>query len=530
VTKSQPASHSMSQRSNLIEENQKNIGVASLANPLVMDDNSLLSKSPPVDQEKLDRSLVHGVAWTGIIKWVSNIIAWVGSLVVARLLSPDDYGLVGMATVYMGFVSLLNEFGLGSVVIVYRKLTDEQIKQLNTFSVLLGLAFFAISYVASIPLAIFFKTSQLRWVVVAMSTAFMVSAFQIVPNALLRRDLQFKTLALIDGIQAVVQSSSMVVFALIGFRYWTLVLGGLLGTMVSTVLVCTRRMQPFAWPHTRGVRAALDFSGDVVIGRISWYVSENADFLVAGRFLGKAALGAYSYAWTLAGLPLERISSLINRVLPSIFSAVQDEMASMRRYLLTITEGLALITFPIAFGTAVVSDELVPFVLGEKWRGAILPLRLLSAYGAFRSIYTFIPYVLFNTGHIKFWKWNSVLSAALLPISFYIGSYWGTGGIAAAWMIVHPFLAMLNYWRAFRTIKLSLLEYLKSILPALWGSLCMVCVVMALKLVVTRAWPLPARLGIEVLGGAVTYLSVLFICHRGRLTSFYQFLRKMRSN
>jgi teichuronic acid exporter len=480
------------------------------------------------DKRNLDRSLVKGVAWTGGVKWVSQVVAWASSLLVARLLSPEDYGLVGMAAVYMGFVSLLNEFGLGAAVVVQRKLTDEQVKQLNAFSVLLGLALFGISCALSMPLAVFFKTAHLRWVVMAMSTAFVVSSFQTIPNALLQRDLRFKTLAFIEGAQAIIQALSTLVFALIGMGYWTLVLGGLVGTVTLTLLVCAQRMQPFAWPRIRDIKHALNFSTDVVIGKVSWYVASNTDFLVAGRILGKVALGTYSFAWTLANIPLDRISALVNRVLPSIFSAVQSELASMRRYLLTITEGLALISFPIAFGCALVSDDLVLLLLGAKWSGVILPLRLLSAYAAFRSIYTFIPYVLFNSGHVRFWKWNSVVSAVVLPLSFYLGSYWGTGGIAGAWIVIHPLVALPSCWRAFKTIELPWLDYFRSIWPALSGSALMLAVVVAVKLLIVSSWSLPLRLGTEVLAGGSAYAFTLLAFHRARLASFYAVLRDVR--
>ncbi len=514
---------------NLVEEYEEGLCDIFPDSAAVDDDTSVPSGSPLIDTRSLDHSLVQGIAWTGSMKWVSQILTWVGSLFVARLLTPQDYGLVGMAAVYMGFVSLLNEFGLGTVIVTQRDLTNEQVKQLNTFSIFLGLTFFAVSCLASLPLAVFFKTSQLRWVLAAMSTAFVITAFRTVPYAILQRDLQFKTLALIEAIQSLIQAFSMVVFALVGLRYWTLVLGGLVGTVASTVLVWTRSRQPFAWPQAHSLKRALNFSADVLIARISWYFSSNADFLVAGRVLGKAALGAYTFGWTIANIPLERISTLITRLTPSVFSAVQSELASLRRYLLTLTEGLALITFPISFGVAIVAEELVLVVLGEKWRGVVLPLRLLSAYAGFRSIFILIPQLLVNTGHVKFWKWNCVATTILLPISFYVGSHWGTGGIAAAWIVIHPFVVLPYYWKAFRTIKLSPLEYFKSVLPALWGSLCMGCVVLALKILVAPAWALPFRLGVEILGGVATYLSVLLIYHRPRLTAFHEYLVDLRS-
>src|SRR5439155_593304 len=113
---------------------------------------------------------------------------------------------------------------------------------------------------------------------------------------------------------------------------------------------------------------------------LGWYVSANTDFLVAGRILGKTALGFYNVAWTLASVPVDKVAALVGQVTPAFFSAVQTDRPAMRRYLLRITEGIALITFPVSLGLVLVARDFVLVVLGSKWEGTIAPLRLLAAY------------------------------------------------------------------------------------------------------------------------------------------------------
>src|SRR3989454_294659 len=169
----------------------------------------------------LDRSLLYGVAWTAAAKWVSQALSWISWLIVARLLSPEDYGLLGMAAIYLGLITLLSEFGLGTAVLAVRELNVEQINQLNSLAVVLGLASLLASCVVAIPLGRFFHAPQLPLVVVAMSATFVITSFKTVPLALLQRDLRFKALAFIDLSQALVLAISMVGFAVAGFRYWT---------------------------------------------------------------------------------------------------------------------------------------------------------------------------------------------------------------------------------------------------------------------------------------------------------------------
>src|ERR1700737_3623372 len=135
------------------------------------------------DLQRLDVSLVRGIAWTGAAKWSSQVLAWISTLVVARILTPDDYGLVSMATVYLGVLTLVSEFGLGSAVVTLRDLNEEQIAQLNGLSVCLGLGGFAISRVVAVSLGRFFGSPGLPRVIVVMSMGFIATSFQTIPSS-----------------------------------------------------------------------------------------------------------------------------------------------------------------------------------------------------------------------------------------------------------------------------------------------------------------------------------------------------------
>ena len=224
-----------------------------------------------VDFSALDRSLLRGLAWTSAAKWVGQLLAWGSTLIVARLLTPEDYGLVGMASIYLGVITLISEFGLGSTVITLRDLSGEQVAQLNGLSVLVGVASFALSCAAAIPLGRFFHAPELPAVVVALSTAFVVTSFKTIPYSLLQRDMRFRALAFMETGRALILAVSMIAFALLGLRYWTLVIGGLLSSVMSTAAVLALRRHRFAWPRRRSLSHALTFSGHILVGRLSWY-------------------------------------------------------------------------------------------------------------------------------------------------------------------------------------------------------------------------------------------------------------------
>ena len=490
---------------------------------------AVVAPAPAADRAILDKSLFWGLAYTGGVKWLTQILAWASTLVVARLLAPDDYGLVGMAAVYIGLVTLINEFGLGIAIITKRELTEHELAQLNTLSVAIGLTALAISWGGAIPLAHFFGAPPLRWVVVTMSLGFLISGFQTVPTALLQRELQFKWLALLEAYQAIIIGASMILLALIGFGYWTLVLGNLLGTTFLTAMVVAKRSHRFAWPRLRELRPALAFSSHILVGRLAWYVQANADFLVAGRVLGQRALGVYSVGWTLASVPVDKVSSIAARVTPAFFSAVQTDRAALRRYLLVLTEALALITIPLAWGLALVADEVVLLVLGEKWQAVTGPLRILAVVASLRAVVTLLSQVLNATGHSRFSMYKATLDAILLSAAFWVGSGWGIVGIAAAWLTIYPLLVVPVYWFVFRNIAMPPAQYLRVIWPALSGALVMAAAVITLKLVLPPTWELPLRFLIEVSAGAGVYLAILLVWHRERLGIITQRLVELRS-
>ena len=470
----------------------------------------------------LDRSLLHGLAWTGAAKWCSQALSWASTLIVARLLTPADYGLVGMAGIYLGLVTLLAEFGLGTVVVTGRELRPEQVGQLNGLSLLLGLASFLASCAMAIPLGRFFRAPQLPLVVAALSTTFVLSSLKTVPLALLQRDFRFKALALVDTSQTLVLAVSMIGFALAGFRYWTLVLGGLLGALISTGAILKLRHPAFAWPRFRSLKPAMALSSRLIITRLSWYAYSNADFLVAGRVLGKAALGFYDFGWTLANVPVEKVTALVTQVTPAFFSAVQTELPGMRRYLLRLTEGIAFVTFPVSLGLVLVAKDFVLLTLGSKWEGTVAPLQLLGAYAGLRSITPLLPVVLTTIRDSEFVMWNSIAAAIVMPVSFYFaGSRWGIVGLGMAWVLVYPLIASTLCWRVFRKIELAPRAYFIAVWPALSGTALMAAVVLTVTAFSDPRWTTGWRLAAQVGAGVITYALACLVLHRERLKDLY---------
>lgn len=489
---------------------------------------SSTESQPPA--RSLDRSFLVGIAWTGGVKWAIQIVSWASTVIVARLLSPSDYGLMGMAAVYLGLVALVNEFGLTAAILRGRDLSDSQIAQIGGFGIALGALFCLISVGAAIPIANFYREPAVRVIITVLSVNFILSSASVLPRSLLARDLDFRRLAWIDGATNIVQLASTIVLAFLGFRYMALVLGSLMGRIAGAVLANLARPHRIAIPRQlRSISESVLVGWHVVVGRISWYTYQNADFAIVGRVLGKVALGAYTIGWEIATLPVERVSALVGQVTPGVFSTVQADRPALRRYYLGVVEGLAFITFPGAVGISLTAPLLVPALLGDKWTAAILPLQLLAFYAGLRSIDTVTPQVLIYTGHSRQSMWYTVLAAVVLPVLFLLGTHWGAAGVAFVWIVAYPLVVSPIYRLVFRILDLSPRTYLRALWPAASGTAVMTVAVLATRYLLPDGLDLRARLVSEVIVGAVVYAAAMYVFHRERILKAVAPLRASRS-
>lgn len=465
------------------------------------------------------------------MKWAGQVVAWAATFIVARLLTPSDYGVVGAASLYLGLLTIISEFGIGSAVVVLRTLTSAQLRQINTISVGFGLIGFLVSAALSHWVAQFFRSPAVGPVVIALSSTFLIGSFKTVPWALLQRDMRFQRIAAFEGMQAIVLAGLSVIMALAGFRYWTLVIASIVSAAITTGLALTFHWVGFARPIWGEVRRAVIFSKDIISQRIAWFTYSNSDFLVAGRVLGEQALGGYTMAWTLANTPIDKIGSVILQVTPSVLSAVQHDQAATARYVASTTEAVAGVTFPLFIGLALVAPDFVNVVLGAKWAFIITPLRLLSVYACFRVILPVLAQVLTIRGEERFAARNMMLGAVVLPVTFLIASRWGLTGIATGWILVHPLIAYRLVYRALKSLGMSFRQFFaKPLWPALSSCAVMAVAVFSVHVLVPSGTPSWQRLAASTAAGAVGYCGSLVVLHRDRLRVLFSMFATLKSS
>jgi PST family polysaccharide transporter len=484
---------------------------------------------PKRESRELDHALVKGVAWTGAASWIAQALSWLSTLVVVRLLSPDDYGLVALATVYLGLATMLSEFGIGTAVVTLRDLTRRQLAELNMVALLFALTAMLISIVAAPFVAKFFGSSRMVTLIWVMSLALPIGALGSVSHALLQKELEFRFLATVQIIQSLSAALTTLILAVLGADYWALALGPALGQTVLTALIVIRQPTGLAWPSWPSLGPVLQFSRQIITERLAWYGYSQADKLVIGRWIGEVSTGLYSVASTFGLIAVEKVTVLMLRVAPAVFSAVQNDATALRRYLLSMTEAVAIVTFPVSIGLALVAEDFVVVLLGEPWIGAVVPLQFLAVYAAFQSVSPLLNRVLAVIHETRFNMNLAVATFIVLPIAFILSTRWGLTGIAAAWLVVPLLQLPPIYLRLHRRIGLRVPEYL----VALWPALSSVAV-MSGAVLLLQAWSgydgLSRVMGLvsTILVGAVAYAGTILLVHGNRVRAFRELMAEMR--
>ena len=410
---------------------------------------------------------ISGLKWTAAGKFGAQIITWAITLIVIRLLTPEDYGLLAMATVFIAFMLMLSEAGLAPALIQQQNLDEASLRSVFAIVIIINLSLLALLNLLAPVIAAFFDEERLVLILRIMSLQFLLSIFGTLPSVHMYRELKFKHLSLIHLVATISGSVLTLVLAFAQFGVWALVFGNLLISLCNVAAL--NIIAPF-YLRPRfslvGMRSLLAFGGNVTASRLLWFFFTQIDVIIVGKMLGKEMLGFYSVSMQLASMPVQRVSAIVNQVAFPVFSKIQHDHQQFRNVVLKAIRVLSLVAFPILWGISSVADELVLLVLGEKWEAAVLPLKLLALMMPFRMVANFIPTATDALGRPDIALKNVILASAVMPISFIVGSEWGLTGVVLAWVTVYLVVLFINIQRMMSAIGLGLQNFIHAIFPA----------------------------------------------------------------
>lgn len=324
--------------------------------------------------------------WNVSLKLPYEVFRFATSIIVARILEPKDFGIVSIATMTIYYSNTITNFGFNQALVQRKDITDRHINSVFTFDLAISLCLASLFYVLAPSIAEFFNSPESKNVIKALSVVFVLTTLHDLPYTLLRRGIDFRTIALTDTVQEVSMSLLTLGLAVLGYRYWAIVFGHLIPLFFATVYLLIKVRMPRISYHHDSLKELFSFGFWSFINMQVYFFSTRIDRLIIGRVLTPSILGLYDKAKSLQQMPSEGIGVNITTVLFSSFSRAQhsrDELKNMLRKGLLI---VSAINFPIYLGLYAVAPHFVLVLLGEKWRGMIPALQILSIAGLFISL------------------------------------------------------------------------------------------------------------------------------------------------
>jgi len=378
-----------------------------------------------------------------------------GSMVVlARLLTPADFGLVGMVTAFTGFLGLFRDAGLSMATVQRDAITDTQTSTLFWVNLAVGGLLAALAAGAAPILAAFYSESRLIWVSIILGTSFIFNGAAAQHRALLQRRMRFTTLVTIDIVSLVLGTTAGIATALAGYGYWALVVMtvgtpgiGLIGTWLAAQWVPQ-------WPQRRsGIRSMLLFGGTVTLNNVIVYIAYNVDKVLLGKFYGAEALGIYGRAYQLINLPTENLNSTLGFVAFPALSRVQNDPARLRSYFLKGYSLFLSVVVPITMGCALFAPDIIRVLLGSKWNEAAPLFRLMAPTILIFALINPLAWLLLASGRAERSLKIACLIAPVVILGYVLGLRSGPHGVAAGFSITMTLLvAPVVLWSKYGTL------------------------------------------------------------------------------
>jgi O-antigen/teichoic acid export membrane protein len=445
--------------------------------------------------ERLAVQTVSGAAWSTLSIVAQRGLSLLSTLVLARLLAPSAFGLLGMAMVLTAAMYSLKDLGTAAALIQRKELNGRLASTLFWTNVLIGVA--GAGFMVSIAhfVAVVYREPRVGPVFAALSVAFFMNSLGVVQRAVLARAMLFRRISVIQLSSSAASAVVGIGLAAAGAGVWSLVAATTCEMSTATVLYWLACSWRPGWHLSFGdLKSVTPYSANLTASNLANYLMRYMDNALIGRFLGAAALGYYALAYGLMMYPLYNVTWNLGSVLFPAFSRMQEEDARFRQAYLRAVSVIATVTFPLMLGLLATADLLVATFFGAKWAPMAPLVRVLAPVGMLQSITSTTGMIFTAKGRTDTqFRWALVEASLVLP-AFVIGLRWGTIGVACGYAVAEFLLCYPVFTIAGRIIGLGVPELTRTLWPVMRNALVMFAVVLLTRfglplLGVAQPWP-----------------------------------------
>lgn len=453
------------------------------------------------------QGLASATRWMVAGRLVTQGSRFLVSVILARLLTPEAFGVVAVAMTTIVALEILKDLGTGAALIQRPEVDQRLLSSVFFLNIVAGFVAAGLMAFGAPVIAGFFDTPDATPVVRAFALVLAVGGLTQVHHALLRRRMRFGGVAAVEMIAALTNGVVSIVLALVGLGVWSMVWGNLAGVVVGSVVAWVASgWKPSAQFRLADLRAIAGFSLHTAAYNVTTFALENTDKILVGRLLGTAPLGVYTLAQRTISYPLESISRVLMQVLFPAFARAQDDNEVLRKGYSRAAGAVAFVTLPVMVGVAVTADPLVRAVLGERWIELIPLLWFMAPAGALGALLSCVNTLYSAKGRADWmFRWG-LASGAVMLTAFAIGLQWGLQGLAIAYLAVMVVQVPVGYAIVLRLIDMPLRAMGRVLAPyvAMTAAMAVAAWLTVRLLASTGATPW-AQLGAAVGVGALVY-------------------------
>lgn len=474
------------------------------------------------------RSSVAVSARWSLIGLVSKQVARIGfSVLLARILGPTNFGIVGQATIYLALSMVFLDIGLASALIQRKRIDDAMIGTATLMNLGAVTLLIVVTQIFAGVWADLFSTPELEAVLRVLSLDFLLIGFAVVPTALLTRRLDFRKLAVAEIVGTIVGGAAGLTAALMGAQYWALVVQTLATDFIVVVVVITACGRPILAWSKEAYRSIVGFSTRVFGSEVLRFLSQNADNTLIALRLGPASLANYALSFRVLLLPVQILSQTANRLIFPIFSRLNDRPDRQAAHFLQVTTSLSLAVTPPMLLVVMSASRAVPIVFGDEWELAIRPMQILSAVSIISAVVGTCGGVMLAKGRADWALRWSLVTTTMLIVGFAVGLNWGIDGVAWAYLLVGAPLAAFEVGFVRKLIPYTAKDYLTSIAPAVIGGAVLCGVWWVVALASATAFGDLAVVLIASASAGLVFLGLVRVVWPGVLRDQVEFIRLM---
>ena len=438
-------------------------------NPLSSDQieklDSFVTERPEV--RGLKGRSVKGGLFTSLAQLLRFIVGLGSTAILARLLSPSDFGLVAMTAVLNSFFIIFSNSGLSSATIQRHSLTHSQVSSLFWINSTLGLLLTLLMCAISPLIASFYGEPELILITCIMASTFLFAGLSVQHKALLTRKMRFGSLAIAELGAVGIGITTGLCLAALNTGYWPLVAIPVVTSFSHLLLIwATLRWVPGGFRKEAETLSMLKFGGDILIFDIANYFARNLDSILIGRFWGRSQLGYYDKAYSLLMLPINQINRPLASVATPTLARIQADAEKQKHYFLSLIRLISIATVPLVGIMALFSENIILLILGDKWRPTIALFQLLAVAALIRALTNPLGWILISSGNTKKYRTLGIANSLLIMMAFAIGISFGAKGVAISYSGIMLLLFIPMWIYVLSDFPIKLREVFKVILPA----------------------------------------------------------------